>query len=570
VVTDLNNQRTISHLRVKINHYQKIDRCLGQEYNRLMAKRSLYSLLHLKTLTKRLSSFGFPPDLTNRATKIQKWLTYITGDNQANPATDAEFLHDLFVDVLGYKSPFDEHSKTWELEFDPTPALGFFSSNFSQIVVEIFVGEINIQPQVKHETTEWLIITDYQDLRLYHRHKSKLFYEHFSLQSLITDPEALKQFYFIFCRRTLLAGNFDSKDLSRISKLLTESEEVEAAIATNFYNQYQKIRLQLVKDFRYRLQKLPQFQGNDMETMQSQINLEAIKKSQKLLNRILFIAFCEDNNLLPDGLLTNAYEFYNPYIQQPVWDNYKAIFKWIYKGNSNPHIASYGGELFDLDPILDDFLFVGDELCRQIKELTRFDFYEDISNSILTFILEESIKDLILLKQKQQDTRRKKPKYPSKVLLSCESLNQLIMAKINDFTNANPEDTIDGWRSRQQNLLNLKILAIQCGSGISLVVAFDCLLGEYEQVEKQIQRLEQPDNLNPINYAEITTKILQNNLYGCDRQGECVEITKLYLWLKTIQLQQPLIDLAANIQVGELGFQSIIDQTAPSDLVIIK
>ncbi len=537
--------------------------------------RSLYSLLHFKTLSKRLNSFGFPPDLSSRATKIQKWLAYI-GDNQPNPATDAEFLHDLFVDVLGYKSPLAEDSKSWELEFSPNPALGFFSHKFSQVVAEIFVGEINLLPQAIHETTEWLIITDYQDLRLYHRHKSKLFYEQFSLQSLISDFEDLKRFYFIFCRRTLLTANFDSKDLSRISKLLTESEEIETAIATSFYNQYQKIRLQLVKDFRYRLQKLPQFHGNP-ETMPELINLNAIKKSQKLLNRILFIAFCEDNHLLLDGLLTNAYEFYNPYIQQPIWDNYKAIFKWIYKGNANPLVANYGEELFDLDPILDDFLFVGDELCRQIKELTRFNFDQDISNSIITFILEESIKDLTLLKQKNQDApRRKKPKYPPKALLNCESISGTLRSHLNltsNFTN-NLVDQADlmAWRSRQQNLLNLKILAPQCGSGIGLVVAFDFLLAEYEQVEKQIQKLD--ENSNPIDYSAIISKILQNNLYGCDRQIECVEITKLYLWLKTIQPDQPLINLAANIQVGELTnctFATILEQAeTQGNLVILK
>ncbi|NJM27394.1 MAG: hypothetical protein HC856_02475 [Pseudanabaena sp. RU_4_16] len=356
-----------------------------------MSQLSPYQLFPLKTLAKRMSSFGFPANLESRTAKIQKWLDFITSSDRSNDATDAEFLHEIFVDVLGYRSPFYPDNKGWELEFRPTPCLGFFTEETSHVVAEIFPGEIDLKPESIHDTTEWLIVTNYHEIRLYHKLSSSLFYQQFYLDRL-TDSENLKQFYFILCRRTLLTGAAKTQEASRTSQLLEESQQVEADIAKDFYSQFHKIRLQLIKDFQYRLQQLPR--SLELQNGVDDIKLVAIAQAQKLLNRILFIAVCEDRQLLASGLLNNAYEFYNPYTNQPVWVNYKAIFNWIDQGNLKPNwqVNAYGGSLFAQDDILDRFLFVGDELCRQIKELTRFSFDEEISNTVLAFVLEESTK----------------------------------------------------------------------------------------------------------------------------------------------------------------------------------
>ncbi|NKB18050.1 MAG: hypothetical protein HC770_08160 [Pseudanabaena sp. CRU_2_10] len=91
-----------------------------------MSQLSPYQLFPLKTLAKRMSSFGFPANLESRTAKIQKWLDFITSSDRSNDATDAEFLHEIFVDVLGYRSPFYPDNKGWELEFRPTPLPWFF------------------------------------------------------------------------------------------------------------------------------------------------------------------------------------------------------------------------------------------------------------------------------------------------------------------------------------------------------------------------------------------------------------------------------------------------------------
>jgi len=527
-----------------------------------MQRSTIYSLFHDKTLEKRMLSFGFPKNLSDRLQSISKWVTYIQSGNFRNPVSDAEYLHDLCVDVLGYRSPFIDSNKTWELEFTPTTALGFFGGLANYVLVEVFIGDIQTKPQINYETTAWIIVTDYKYIRLYARHRIQAFYEQFELENLITNADDLKRFYFMLCRRTLLAAN--SQEQSRLSKLLIESEELVQEVINNFYQQYHKIRGQLIKDFSYRLQLLSSTTTNldsELNLEQPEIDLMAIAKTQKLLNRIIFITYCQDHKLLPTQLMLDAYEFSNPYINQPIWENYKAIFSWINKGNMRQSVFGYGGSLFEYDQILDELLFVGDELCRQIKELTRFDFDNDISGLAIAYILEELNKDLVL--KNQSSTKRKKLKYPTKILQIYESIENIIQSHLYNLIQSTANENIDTWILHKLALENLKIYVPECGSGIFLVMGLDILIKEYQQVYHQ---------LNLESELIIPLKILQNQIYGGDRYSESVEITKLNLWLYIISPNQVLDNLDRNIHLGNTpDFQEVIDLAQTTgNLVILK
>lgn len=517
-----------------------------------------------------MSSFGFPANLESRAAKIQKWLDFIARGDRPNPATDAEFLHEIFVDVLGYCSPFYPDPLGWELEFNPTPCLGFFTEEKSHVLVEIFPGEINLKPTPLHDTTEWSIVTNYQEIRLYHRFSSPLFYQQFHLDTL-TSSDRLKQFYFILCRRTLLTASPKTQGLSRTLQLLEESHQVEADIAKDFYSQYHKIRLQLIKDFQYRLQQLPELQESNPSA--DEVKNLAIEQAQKLLSRVLFIAVGEDRQLLANGLLNNAYEFYNPYTNQPVWVNYKAIFNWIDRGNSKPNwlVNAYGSSLFAPDDILDRFLFVGDELCRQIKELTRFNFDEEISNAIITFVLEESVKDLALLKTGADKLpKRRKYHYPPKSLLNSGAVLNEIIAYLANKAPLNLRDRsssdaeiVEYLQKRLSCLIDLKIVNANCNTGIALVTALDCLLDEYRNLEQELFKWDIDPNLllneefPSFVEQDLIATICQNNLFGCDPDPENIAISKLCLWLRTAQYDRPLIPLDLTIKQGDLSSRNL-------------
>ena len=55
--------------------------------------------------------------------------------------------------------------------------------------------------------------------------------------------------------------------------------------------------------------------------------------AQKLLDRILFIAFCEDRGLLPAETIKRAYAHRDPYNPRPLWENFRGMFRAINVGN---------------------------------------------------------------------------------------------------------------------------------------------------------------------------------------------------------------------------------------------
>ena len=130
--------------------------------------------------------------------------------------------------------------------------------------------------------------------------------------------------------------------------------------------------------------------------------------AQKLLDRVLFCAFCEDRGLLPTETIRKAYEHRDPYHPRPIWDNFRGLFSSINRGNAALGIHAYNGGLFADDPVLDN-LKVADEVCAYFRELGDFDYrpahqaaaYAPASGNsslidvdILGHIFEQSITDL--------------------------------------------------------------------------------------------------------------------------------------------------------------------------------
>ena len=140
---------------------------------------------------------------------------------------------------------------------------------------------------------------------------------------------------------------------------------------------------------------------------------EILRCTQKLLDRVLFCAFCEDRGLLPAETLKHAFEHRDPYNPHPVWHNFLGLFRAIDEGNAGLNIPAYNGGLFAPDPTLDG-LQVPDEVCAHFKELGDYDYRPArevadaaegtavrsvIDVDILGHIFEQSITDLERLRE---------------------------------------------------------------------------------------------------------------------------------------------------------------------------
>lgn len=573
-----------------------------------MSQQLSNALFQKKAVKNALGNFKFPPDLAERHQIIIKWVAALnssTLDKISEVSLQGNFLKEIFQDVLGYRSVIDGGGKNWELYPEKNiadgggfadAALGYFTATENK------KGQVKLQGQVvapielkgtKNNldraasgrdksavdqgwhyanytpNCRWIIISNYRELRLYHIHKTPAYYERFSLSDL-ADFQEFKKFYFTLCRENFLP----IKDVSAIDRLLSTSDQAQEDITKQLYEEYKQVRLNIVKHFRF----------IDKSAIPNRDGI-LIEKAQKTLDRILFIAFCEDRGLLPEKTIAKAHDSKNAYNNRLIWEIYKDVFRWVDQGNDDPPIPGYNGGLFQHDALLDEQLNIPDPLCTQLKNLTRFDFDSEVSVDILGRIFEQSITDLEELKadvtkqefDKKQGKRKKlgvfyTPAYITQYIVEVaiggylqkretELRQRLQLVEFTD-TDKQREKEIEFWLTyRDKILVKTRVVDPACGSGAFLIAAFDYLQSQYQRVHDNLRFLQYQDSES----LELDKTILSNNLFGVDLSPESVEITKLSLWLKTATQGKTLTYLDDNIKVGN----SIVADADFTDLPFI-
>src|SRR5439155_10422879 len=84
---------------------------------------------------------------------------------------------------------------------------------------------------------------------------------------------------------------------------------------------------------------------------------DAIHAAQRLLDRIIFIAFCEDRGLLPQDLIENTWRSVAPLelATNPRWKRFLDTFRAIDIGHRNLELPTgYNGGLFKKNDLIDD------------------------------------------------------------------------------------------------------------------------------------------------------------------------------------------------------------------------
>jgi len=470
-------------------------------------------------IQKRLTNFVFPEDLQVQFAKVSIYLEAL--HQRQTEINVHEFLYDLFVGALGYQSPF--HETDWELDLEPAIQLGFFSPTLRYPIVQIdylCTDEATSNSLELEASIQWKIVIDYQAIALFHLSTSDIFCQYFALKELL-NIDKWREFYLLCCRRTLLPRFLNGAGHTAI--LLAESQELEQTNAKIFYLQISSIRHYLVKDFRYRLQQV------------SLADPEAVanRAVMLLLRRIIFILYAQTQQILPANLLEDAYNFFNPYQEQAVWHNYKAIFHWLGYGGSRlkEGLLKIPCGLFQTDPILDEQLFVGDELCRQLKELVKY----QVSDGVLWCTLEALL----------ESNRKRSPKYPCKQLLNLSTTwHKVQTAVISYYQERSPQDAI-------HLLEKIRVIDYQCQSGMRLATAFRSLL--------QVC----PSLFPNCDLRQIAEYILQNCLYGGDANPEAIALAHLNLWLSALAWVLPNHALEAHItSLNQLVF--------PEDIWLIE
>ncbi|MFZ4740604.1 MAG: Eco57I restriction-modification methylase domain-containing protein, partial [Bacteroidales bacterium] len=306
------------------------------------------------------------------------------------------------------------------------------------------------------------------------------------------------------------------------------------------------------------------------------------KKSQKLLDRFLFLFFGEDRNLLPPNsvrlILSDWKDLQERDVVIPLYDRFKKYFDYLNTGFKGKRydVFAYNGGLFKPDEVLDSIKIDDELLFKHTTKLSDYDFASEVDVNILGHIFENSLNELDEIKAQlegqeidKSKTKRKKdgvfytPKYITKYIventvgkLCTEKKAELQIIEEDYFsdkkrTNKTKQPLLEKLETYRKWLLQLTICDPACGSGAFLNQALDFLISEHRYVDELQAKLFG----DALVLSDIENSILENNLFGVDLNEESVEIAKLSLWLRTAQPNRKLNDLSSNIKCGN----SLID-----------
>ncbi len=317
-------------------------------------------------------------------------------------SVDTQFLDQLFGEGLGYRLKTTS-PEAWELEHKfyvpetgtADAALGEFpKSRVPNVVIELKDSSTDLDRDRSNGRTavrqcweyldalpgcSWGIVSNFSTIRLYHREKGSLAYEEFTLQEL-RDRNRFNEFYCLFERGGLLTSLQGQQP--RALQLLRKTAERQKEVGDELYKTYQLRRLELIEH-------LKEKEGKTLD--------QAIRIAQKLLDRIIFIAFCEDRELLPEKSLETTQQDIRRYsrAKNPAWENFLDLFRAIDKGaKGKQEITPFNGGLFQEDREIDALELAESKWTNAFVGFGKYDFSEEVNVEVLGHLFERSITEL--------------------------------------------------------------------------------------------------------------------------------------------------------------------------------
>ena len=490
-----------------------------------------------------------------------------------------EFLEDLFVKILGYTKPASSSETKFNLttEYknvkdskkadgaiifdDKVKAVielkGTNTTDLGKIEVQAF-GYKNNQPDCVY-----VITSNFEKLRFYIDNAI----EHIEFNLFTLTEEEFQLLY--------LCLGYENLSQNLPKKIKDESLSEEDVITKKLYKDYSLFKRELHQNL---VLLNPNFEP-----------IELFKKSQKLLDRFLFLFFGEDRHLLPPNsvrqIITDWNKLQDLNVYMPLYDRFKEYFRHLNTGfkSKNYDVFAYNGGFFKPDEVLDSISIDDNLLYKHTLKLSEYDFASEVDVNILGHIFENSLNELDEIKAQlegqeidKSKTKRKKdgvfytPKYITKYIventvgkLCNEKKVDLEIIEEEYFTDKKRQKkTIQGLVEKLDTyrkwLLQLTICDPACGSGAFLNQALDFLIEEHQYIDELQAKLFG----DAFVMSDMENSILENNLFGVDLNEESVEIAKLSLWLRTAQPNRKLNDLNGNIKCGN---SLIDDETVAGD-----
>ena len=511
---------------------------------------------------------------------LQPWEQYqrffLNEDIQANIHKIKEeqfqegFLRELFVKVLGYTiNPSPNYNLTTEQKNE----VGSKKADGAILLNDVVIGVIELKDhktpdlasielqafgyKSKHKDTRLVIISNFEKLRLYIDNAVE--YREWDIFHM-----TLEEF-----RELYLCLAWQQVEQGVVLRMKQESVSNEDQITKALYKDYSQFKRALFADI---LKLNPTLEGKDEKEWQ----LLLFKKTQKLLDRLLFIFFAEDCFLLQPNSMVQIIDKWqqlkdlDAYV--PLYDRIKQYFGYLDKGHVGKpfDVFAYNGGLFKADDVLDNLIISDDILAEHTLRLSAYDFESDVDVNILGHIFENSLSEIEEVTQQinsgkaTQTSKRKQdgvfytPQYSTKYIVEntvgrlCEEKKKQLNIVEDEYLSdqrrqlQTKKRLLDQLQQYRKWLLEITILDPACGSGAFLNAALQFLMAEH----KHIDEMEAKVTGSTIVFQDVENSILENNLYGVDINEESVEIAQLALWLRTAKPHRKLNSLSESITCG--------------------
>jgi type I restriction-modification system DNA methylase subunit len=485
------------------------------------------------------------------------------------------FLREIFVQVLGYTiNPDENYNLTTEFKnltdakkadgaiLDDGKAIGVIELKSTKTTSLESITEQAFNYKNHQPNCRYIITSNFEKIRFYLDNATD--FEELNFFTMSEDD--FKILYLILSKGSI----FNEIPL----KLKKESVLHEENISKQLYQDYSQFKRKIFENL---VKNNPQFD-----------KLSLFKKSQKLLDRFLFILFGEDSGLVPPNAVSKIIDQWKALEELdeavPLYSRFVKFFHHLDIGHKYKtfEVPAYNGGLFCEDDILNTVQIDDEILLNDSLKLSSYDFQTEIDVNILGHIFENSLNDIEELTAElegkavdKKKTKRKKegvyytPKYITKYIVE-NTVGELCIQKkkklkldeidISIIQNSRTKqgklnqkaiNLLDRLKSYSDYLLSLKILDPACGSGAFLNQALEFLIEEHQFVDEYRRHLEK----DSLGLFDIKKSILENNIYGVDINEESVEIAKLSLWLRTAERGRKLSDLSNHIKCGN----SLID-----------
>ena len=535
-------------------------------------------MLFQKNIVKKYLA-GLPKEQTDHAWNQFKSY-FLNSEIQANILQSKEeqfqegFLRELFVKVLGYTlNPSPDYNLITEQKNETNSK----KADGAILLDDKVIGVIELKDHKtqdlskienqafgyknQHQGTKLVIISNFEKLRLYI--ENTIDFREWNLFTLNEDD--FRELYLCLAWEQVKKGC--------AIKLKEESVSSEDKITNALYKDYSQFKRVLFANI---LERNQYSEGNQWATNEKDWQLLLFKKTQKLLDRLLFIFFAEDCGLLqPNSMIKiiNLWETLrdaDAYV--PLYNRIRQYFGYLHEGHQGKpfDVYAYNGGLFKPDEVLDNITISDDLLLTHTRKLSEYDFESDVDVNILGHIFENSLSEIEEVSQQisqgttPQTSKRKQdgvfytPQYITKYIVE-NTVGRLCAEKKAELHIDEAEYYSDHRRQMQTKkrlldqlhqyrdwLLQITILDPACGSGAFLNAALQFLMAEHHLIDEMEAKVAGASLV----FQDVENSILENNLFGVDINEESVEIAQLALWLRTAKPHRKLNTLSENIKCG--------------------